>query len=444
MTALETGSAFAGYRIDGVLGRGGMGTVYLAHEPRLERKVALKVIRPELAGDETYRRRFASESRAAAAIEHPRVVGVHRAGEERGSLYLAMRHIPGRDLELRLRSEGPLPPERAVALVGEVADALDAIHAAGLIHRDVKPGNVIVGRLNGGEHAYLTDFGLAKAVAASGGLTRTGEVIGSLDYMAPEQIEAGRVDARADVYALGCVLFQLVTGRVPFPAGESSAKLWGHVKEQPPSASAVGGPHLAPLDPVLYRAMAKDPADRFPSAGDLGRAAAAAIRGEAVAEPERPVGAGEAAVETTALATDRLGGEIATARIATASTPVRPRKRRRRRRRLVALLATLAVIGGATAVVIEHPGVIDRLRSETSGASAQPSGIMVPDLTGSRLDVAESDLDRLGLRSETVGGGIFGVIDSESWEVCATDPAGEQTVKHGQTIRLLIDRPGAC
>src|SRR5262245_17077771 len=228
MTELQTGSAFAGYRIDGVLGRGGMGTVYLAHERRLDRKVALKVIRPELAGDDTYRRRFASESRAAAAIEHPRVVGVHRAGEERGSLYLAMRHIPGRDLQLRLASEGRLSPGRAVALVGEVAEALDAIHAAGLIHRDVKPGNVIVGRLNGGEHAYLTDFGLAKAVAASGGITRTGEVIGSLDYMAPEQIEARRVDARADVYALGCVLFQLVTGRVPFPAGESSAKRWGH------------------------------------------------------------------------------------------------------------------------------------------------------------------------------------------------------------------------
>jgi hypothetical protein len=441
MTEFKTGSAFAGYRIDGVLGRGGMGTVYLAHEPRLERKVALKVIRPELAGDETYRRRFASESRAAAAIEHPRVVGVHRAGEERGSLYLAMRHIPGRDLELRLRSEGRLSPERAVALVGEVAEALDAIHAAGLIHRDVKPGNVIVGRLNGGEHAYLTDFGLAKAVAASGGLTRTGEVIGSLDYMAPEQIEAGRVDARADVYALGCVLFQLVTGRVPFPAGESSAKLWGHVKEQPPSASAVGGPHLAPLDPVLDRAMAKNPADRFPSAGDLGRAADAAIRGEPVTEPERPVGAGEAAVETTAMATDRLGGETATR---AAATPVRPRKRRRRRRRLVALLATLAVIGGATAAVIEHPGVIDRLRSEPSAGSAQPSGITVPDLAGSPLDVAEADLDQLGLRSVTVGGGIFGVVVSENWEVCATDPAGEQTIKRGRTVRLLIDRPGAC
>ena len=441
MTELKTGSAFAGYRIDGVLGRGGMGTVYLAHERRLERKVALKVIRAELAGDDTYRRRFASESRAAAAIEHPRVVGVHRAGEERGQLYLAMRHIPGRDLELRLRSEGRLSPQQAVALVGEVAEALDAIHAAGLIHRDVKPGNVIVGRLNGGEHAYLTDFGLAKAVAASGGVTRTGEVIGSLDYMAPEQIEARRVDARADVYALGCVLFQLITGRVPFPAGESSAKLWGHVKEEPPTASSVGGRHLTPLDPVLQRAMAKDPADRFPSAGDLGRAAAAAISGEPVTEPERPVGAGEAAVETTAMATERLNGETATR---PAPTPVRPRKKRRRRRRLVALLATVAVLAGAAAAVIEHPGVIDRLRSEPSGASAQPSGIAVPDLTGSRLDAAEADLADLGLRNDTVGGGLFGIIDPENWEVCATDPDAPEIVKEGRTVRLWVDRPGAC
>ncbi len=435
MTELKTGSAFAGFRIEGLLGRGGMGNVYLAREPRLDRRVALKVIRAELADDETFRRRFASESRAAAAIEHPRVVSVYRAGEHRGRLYLAMRYIRGSDLQARIAQDGSLEPDRAASLVAEVAEALDAIHAAGLVHRDVKPANVIVAGQNGRERAYLTDFGLAKATASTSGVTRTGEVIGSLDYLAPEQIEGRRVDARTDVYALGCVLFQLVTAEVPFPGRESSAKLWAHLNEPPPAAGARGGGHLTGLDPVLRRAMAKDPADRFPSAGDLGRAAVAAASGRAVTEPERQVAAGDAApaAETLPLATERL-----TEPTQVEPTEVRPRKSRCRRR-IAALIATVAVIGLGVGAAIEVPRLGD-----PSGAPAGAQTLAVPGVAGERLDLAEQELHQLGFRTQRQGGGVFGIVVPENWAVCETNPAAGSEARPHATVQLAVDRPGAC
>src|SRR5829696_3620792 len=328
---LSAGSRFGGYRIEGTLGHGGMGIVYLARQLELDRPVALKVIRPELAGDQHFRGRFRSESRTAASIEHSRVVTVFGAGELDGLLYVAMRYVPGKDLGQLIATGGALPPGGVAELIAQVADGLDAVHAAGLVHRDVKPANVIVaGPVEGSASAtaYLTDFGLAKAAAATDGLTVTGELIGSVDYMAPEQIEGRRVDARADVYALGCVLLHAVTGRVPFPDRESSAKMWAHLNEPAPAAGSRNDAASA-LDPVIRRAMAKDPADRFPSAGDFGRAALAALRHEAVIEPERTVGAGEAAPTETA-------------RLDTEPTPVRTRKlptRRPRRRKRRFLLA---------------------------------------------------------------------------------------------------------
>jgi serine/threonine protein kinase len=428
VTELRTGSSFAGFRIEGLLGRGGMGNVYLASESRLDRQVALKVIRSELADNETFRRRFASESRAAASIEHPGVVGVYRAGEHRGRLYLAMQYVRGVDLQARLAREGRLPPERAASLVAQLAEALDAIHASGLVHRDVKPANVIVAGRDGREHAYLTDFGLAKAAASASRVTRTGEVIGSLDYLAPEQIEGRRVDARTDVYALGCVLFELVTGDVPFPGRENSSKLWAHVNEPPSAASSRGGAHLAGLDPILRRAMAKDPAERFPSTGDFGRAAMAAIRGEAVAKREREAGARDAAPapETLPLPTETLPG----------ATKVLPRKRGRRRR-IAALTVVLVVIGLGVGAAIEVPELTD-------GGGEGTQGIELPDLSGERLNIAEQELSRLGLRSRPEGGGLFGIVVPENWEVCETNPAGGDETRPGATVQLAVDRPGAC
>jgi len=444
---------FAGYRIERILGRGGMGIVYLASERRLERSVALKVIRPEIADDRRFRDRFRLESRTAASIEHPRVVTVYGAGEHDGLLFVAMRYVPGFDLQRLVESRGPLDPERAASMIAQVADGLDAVHAAGLVHRDVKPANVILAQADAGGDdtgAYLTDFGLAKTIAATGGLTATGELIGTLDYMSPEQIRADHVDARADVYALGCALFYAVTGEVPFSDRESSAKMWAHLNEPPPSAGRPGS-GAGGLDAVIRRAMAKDPAQRYPSAGDLGRAAVAACRGEPVTEPEHSVGAGEAAPTAP---TARLAIENGTS--PTEPLPKRRRRKGLRRRRVwriaAALLAVLSGLGAA--LLIAGPGLssVDvpivseggGSSGEPSGSSAEPSGVTIPSLVGEPLDVAESELDDLGLRSDRVGGGLFGVLVPADWEVCDTAPEAGSVARPRSTVRLVIDRPGSC
>src|ERR1044072_9396306 len=201
---LSAGDEFAGHRIERGLGRGGMGVPYLPMEPGLERRVALKLIAPEGASDEVFARRFAEEARIAASIGHPNVVPIYAAGEEGRMPYIAMRYVSGSDLGKRLGREGRLEPAAAVALIAQVGNGLDAIHAAGLVHRDVKPANVLLAGTGGEDHAYITDFGVARNVATESGLTQTGRFVGTLDYVAPEQISGDPVDARADVYALGC------------------------------------------------------------------------------------------------------------------------------------------------------------------------------------------------------------------------------------------------
>jgi hypothetical protein len=209
-----------------------------------------------------------------------------------------MRYVEGEDLSSLLRREGRLDPKRAAAIVDQIAGALDEAHARGLVHRDVKPANVIVESRRGTEHAYLTDFGLTREIDASGGVTATGRWVGTIDYASPEQIRGGPVDARCDVYALGCVLFTTLTGRLPFEREEDVAKLYAHVSEPPPKASTVAPDVSEDVDGVITRAMSKDPDFRFPSAGDMGRAALAAATGAPVAEPEHSVATGEAAPAT--------------------------------------------------------------------------------------------------------------------------------------------------
>jgi serine/threonine protein kinase len=279
MPDLSRGAVFAGHRIEGVAGRGGMGTVYRATHLALDHVVALKVISTELAADEGFRERFRSESRVAVSLRHPNVVPIHHAGEEDGLLFVTMDLIDGPDLRRLLIAGGPLEPERAASLVGQVASALDVAHSRGLVHRDIKPGNVLVeDRGDDGEHAYLTDFGLAKRFDASGaGLTGTGAFVGTLDYVAPEQIRGDRVDARTDVYALGCVLYEAIAGRSPFGDREENvAKIYAHLQDEPPWLPGEGSDAL---DEVIARSMAKEPRERFPSAGDLARAATAAASG---------------------------------------------------------------------------------------------------------------------------------------------------------------------
>ena len=294
-TELSDGDEFAGYRIERRLGRGGMGILYLAVEPGLDRRVALKLIAPEAAAEEVFARRFAEESRIAASIEHPNVVPIYAAGEEGGVPFIAMRYVAGSDLNQRIAREGRLVPERAVALIAQVANGLDAIHAAGLVHRDVKPANVLLSGGEGVDHAYITDFGVARNVATQSGLTQTGRFVGTLDYVAPEQISGGAIDARVDVYALGCLLFKLLTGEVPYPREGEAARLYAHLNDPPPAPSLYAPEVSMALDDVVVRAMSKQPEDRYPSAGDLGRAAVAALSGAPVTIPEHTVATGAAA-----------------------------------------------------------------------------------------------------------------------------------------------------
>ena len=322
---LADGDEFAGYRIERRLGRGGMGILYLGIEPGLDRRVALKLIAPEAAADEVFARRFAEESRIAASIEHPNVVPIYAAGEEAGVPFIAMRFVAGSDLGVRLAREGRLAPAPAVDLIAQIGNGLDAIHAAGLVHRDVKPANVL---LSGGgvEHAYITDFGVARNVATQSGLTQTGRFVGTLDYVAPEQISGGAVDARVDVYALGCLLYKLLTGQVPYPRDGEAARLYAHLNDPPPAPSLYAPEVPMALDDVVIRAMSKAPEDRYPSAGDLGRAARAALSGAAVAIPERTVATGAAATrETTAItAADPSTVTSAPSRAPTADAPSPP------------------------------------------------------------------------------------------------------------------------
>jgi hypothetical protein len=286
---LVPGAEIAGCRIETVAGRGGMGIVYRATQLSLGRPVALKLITPDRAADTGFRRRFARESRLAAAIDHPNVVPVYAAGEEHGHLYLVMRWVDGTDLHHLLARERRLRPERAGSIVAQVAAALDAAHARELVHRDIKPANVLLA----GEHVYLADFGLSMLVRGDPVDTATGQWIGTADFMAPELFQNGEVDARADVYALGCVLHHALTGSVPFPRGTVPATMLAHLREAPPRPSDHGAPHH--FDRVIARALAKDPEDRFPSAGDLGRAALAAAAGRSATGAERMVARGAAA-----------------------------------------------------------------------------------------------------------------------------------------------------
>jgi hypothetical protein len=295
---LLVGAEFAGHRIEGVAGRGGMGVVYRATDLRLKRTVALKLIASELSDDDEFRLRFQRESQLAASIRHPNVITIFAAGEEQGQLFLTMEYIEGTDLRETIAVHGRLGPELASGLVLQVAAALDAAHARGLVHRDVKPANVLIAGADGRRQAYLTDFGLTKQATSRSEITQTGMVIGTMDYIAPEQLQGTQVDGRADVYALGCVLYEILAGQVPFPRDSEAARMWAHMSEPPPSVRTFAPSLPAQLDEVLRRAMAKDPEQRFPSAGDLGRAAVAAAHGATPSSSERSVGVGVAAPQS--------------------------------------------------------------------------------------------------------------------------------------------------
>jgi ketosteroid isomerase-like protein len=272
---LVTDSLFAGCRIQGVAGRGGMGIVYRATQLPLGRAVALKLVSPERAAEPAFRARFERESRLAAAIDHPNVIPIYAAGEEDGSLFIVMRWVRGQDLQALIARTGGLDPKRTASIVAQVGAGLDAAHQAGLVHRDVKPANVLIAGDEGTGHVYLSDFGLTREVTADTRITESGEWLGTVNFMAPEQFEGARVDSRTDVYALGCLLYAALCGQAPFAGRTVAATMLAHLDEPPPKPSAKPAVPAA-FDAVVARAMAKRPVDRYASAGELVEATQAA------------------------------------------------------------------------------------------------------------------------------------------------------------------------
>jgi diguanylate cyclase (GGDEF)-like protein len=293
---LNPGTFFAGYRVERVIARGGMGVVYAGTDMGSGEKVALKVIAPELVERVDIRQRFAREVRASRGLEHPHLVRVRSAGEVAGRPYVAMDLIDGRTLREELVIDGPMEPSRAAAIVGQVASALDLAHAQGMAHRDVKPANVLLTRREpGGEHTYLVDFGISSLLADETGLTRTGSWVGSVDYIAPESLNGARPDARSDVYALGCLLYELLTGSVPYPRDSDAAKLFAHINALPPQLDLHDQVTNGLMSAVVARALAKEPVERFSTAGSLAVAAIAAAGGVRSHPTPVPGGRGQSA-----------------------------------------------------------------------------------------------------------------------------------------------------
>ncbi|MER6444938.1 serine/threonine-protein kinase [Streptomyces venezuelae] len=299
------GKQIAGYLVESEIGRGGMAVVYEARDLRLDRRVALKLLAPELARNDTFRQRFAHESKVAATIEHPHIVPVFEAGEADGLLYIAMRLVEGPDLRVMLDRTGPLPVQTAARIAGQVASALDAAHAHDLVHRDVKPGNILIAPgtdRDHPEHAYLTDFGLTKKSLSLTGFTTDGQFVGTVTYVAPEQISGKPVDGRCDVYSLGCVVYEALAGEPPFQRDDDIALLWAHQYDAPPPLSSRRPGLPEEVDAVLAKALAKSPDDRWDSCleftGALRRAGEGA--GPPTGAADEPVDGAEGGAEGAA------------------------------------------------------------------------------------------------------------------------------------------------
>ncbi len=380
LQAFAPGAMFAGYRVESLIGRGGMGVVYRATDLSLGRPVALKMIAPELAQDQRFRDRFLKEPRLAASLDHPNVVPIHEAGERDGQLYLAMRFVEGSDLRSVLEREGKLAPQRALAVLAQIADALDTAHRRGLVHRDVKPANVL---LDEDEHAYLTDFGVTKQVG--GASTDTGRVVGTLDYLAPEQIRGEAVDGRTDCYALACVLYECLSGAPPFRRDTEAEMLWAHMHEQPAPL-----PGYAAFDPVLKRGLAKERDERYGSCAEL------------IEDARRALGLGAAA-------------------------PVRrtrvPSWLRRRRRTVLA--AGLLVLAGVIAAVIVALTTGGDSRVEPLG-----NGVAAIDAEGGIDSFAEAATPPSNI---AVGEGAVWVLNTEDDTVSRVDPETAKVVKTFET-----------
>ena len=340
------GTEFAGYRIEALLGRGGMSVVYRAENARLGNKVALKLLAEELAHDESFRERFVRESRTAAMLNHPNIVTIYDAGDWEGVLYIAMRWVDG-DLKAHLRRDGPLAPDHALAVAAQVGSALDAAHERGLLHRDVKPANILLepGEPGAPPIAYLADFGLIKHLESRSGITASGQFVGTIDYMSPEQIEGRDVDSRTDIYSLGCVVFESLAGGTPFRRETEVAVLWAHMRDDPPPLTELR-PDLPPeLDAVIAKAMAKLPDERYATCHDF------------VMDLRRALGVVAAETYAGRTVVDGNGRAAAAAPTVAERTAARPPRRARRRWVPVAVIAAVAL--GAGVGILAYEGIRD-------------------------------------------------------------------------------------
>ena len=412
---LEIGSEVGPYRIEQLIGRGGMGVVYRATDMRLGRPVALKLLSPEYSGDRRFRARFERESRLAASIDHGGIVPIYDAGDVDGLLYIAMRFVDGSDLAQLLRRDGPLEPDRALGLVGQLAEALDAAHERGLIHRDVKPSNALVAREGTREHVYLADFGLTKTSGPES-VTASGQLMGTVAYMAPEVIRGEPPGPAADLYALGCVLFECLTGEVPFTGTNEAAVIYAHLESPPPRPRDRAPGLPAGLDAVLARSMAKEPDERFESgaamveAADvaLGHATARRTRGRRRARPRRRgvvAAVGVAAVAVTVAAVWPEGDRKIAAIESDAVAEIDPGERSLRAKvELDGPPSAVAAAPNAIWVAGDRDGTVSRIDPEThtirqtipvghgqSALAADRSGVWVANRQDGTITLVSAD-----------------------------------------------------
>ncbi len=378
----RVGTLVAGYRIESLIGRGGMSVVYLAHHEGLERKAALKLLAPELAENEAFRQRFVRESRIAAGLDHPNVIPVYDAGEAEGLLFIAMRYVRGSDLKTLLADHGPLDPSDVVRVVDQLGAALDAAHAEGLVHRDVKPANVLLSPATAPArvgHLYLADFGLTKKSLSGSGITRSGQFVGTIDYVAPEQIRSEPVDGRTDVYSLGCLLYECCTGEPPFVRDTEVAVMFAHLNDPPPSVTERAEGFPAGIDAVVSAAMAKEPDDRYRSAGDMASGTRRALLEPAPGQPIVPV------------------------RDEPRAPAAKPAPDRRRRRVVFGGAGVAAIAVVALVVALLAGGGAPSPTPSTSASTTPGSSPSVPASTGAGpLPAGFAGLARLDLRTGAV------------------------------------------
>jgi serine/threonine-protein kinase len=466
---LLIGAEFGGYRIESLIGRGGMGAVYLAEQVALGRKVALKVLPPEMADSADFRRRFERESRVAASLDHPNVVPIYESGEADGVLFIAMRLVGGTDLATLLPREGAMSPERAASLVRQVGSALDAAHAKGLVHRDVKPGNIlVVSAEEEDDHVYLSDFGLTRLTSSDSALTRSGTFIGTVAYAAPEQFQGQPADARSDLYSLGCVAFECVTGERPFPQEQEAAVMFSHLQEEPPRASERRTGLPPELDPVLAKSMAKIPEDRYPTGKAFGSAMRAAVEAAARSVPPLAAAAEVPRVESVApTAPSELPSEGVTSVPPPAppsppgsTTP--PRRSSRRWIGIAAAVTVVALIAGVLVVATQggsspkgpptpsapttvssgHPSGGQSGSTPATNASETPPGLPIKVNTVFRMDPATGAVVAsypVGSNPQelAVSGGFVWVVNQDDVTISQIDMKGGSVATHGGI-------PGPC